>query len=42
MSCSETSILKYVRLVEVEITGKRKKYQPGKSWEECLKKDLEQ
>ena len=28
-------------VMEVEITGKRKKGQPGKSWEECIKKDLE-
>ena len=25
----------------VEITGKRKKGRPSKSWEECVKKDLE-
>ena len=28
-------------VMEVDITGKRKKGQPGKSWEECIKKDLE-
>ena len=28
-------------VMEVEITGKRKKSQPRKSWEECIKKDLE-
>ena len=28
-------------VMEVEITGKRKKGQPRKSWEECIKKDLE-
>ena len=28
--------------MEVEITGRRKKGQPKKSREECLKKDLEQ
>ena len=28
-------------VLEVEITGKRKKGQPRKSWEECIKKDLE-
>ena len=28
-------------VMEVEITGKRKKGQPGKSWEECIEKDLE-
>ena len=28
-------------VMEVEITGKRKKSQPRKSWEECVKKDLE-
>ena len=27
-------------VMELEITGKRKKGQPRKSWEECLKKDL--
>ena len=27
--------------MEVEITGKRKKGRPRKSWEECVKKDLE-
>ena len=26
---------------EVELTGKRKKGRPRKSWEECVKKDLE-
>ena len=29
-------------VVEAEITGKRKKGGPRKSWEEVLKKDLEQ
>ena len=29
-------------VMEVEITGKKKKRQPRKSWEECIKKDLEQ
>ena len=29
-------------VMEVEITGKRKKGRPRKSWEECVKKDLEQ
>ena len=28
--------------LEVEITGKRKKARPRKSWKECIKKDLEQ
>ena len=28
-------------VMEVEITGKRKKVRPRKSWEECVKKDLE-
>ena len=28
-------------VMELEITGKRKKGQPRKSWEECVKKDLE-
>ena len=28
-------------VMEVEKTGKRKKGQPRKSWEECEKKDLE-
>ena len=28
-------------VVEVEITGKRKKGRPRISWEECIKKDLE-
>ena len=28
-------------VMEVEITGKRKKGPPKKSWEECEKKDLE-
>ena len=28
-------------VMEVEITGKRKKGRPRKSWEECVKKDLE-
>ena len=27
--------------MEVELTGKRKKGRPRKSWEECVKKDLE-
>ena len=27
--------------IKVEITGKRKKGRPRKSWEECVKKDLE-
>ena len=39
MSCMETSILKFT---EDEITGKRKKGQPKKSWEKCVKKDLGQ
>ena len=29
-------------VVEVEITGKKKKGQPRKSQEQCVKKDLEQ
>ena len=29
-------------LMEVEITGKRKKGCPRKQWEDCVKKDLEQ
>ena len=29
-------------VMEPEITGKRKKGRPWKSWEECVKKDLEQ
>ena len=29
-------------VMEVEITGKRKKGQPRKSWEECIKKNMEQ
>ena len=28
--------------MEIEITGERKKGRPRKSWEECVKKDLEQ
>ena len=28
--------------MEVGIGGKRKKGRPRKSWEECVKKDLEQ
>ena len=28
--------------MEVELTGKRKKGQPSKSWEESVKKDFEQ
>ena len=28
-------------VMELEITVKRKKGQPRKSWEECIKKDLE-
>ena len=28
-------------VMEVEITGKRKNGRPRKSWEECVKKDLE-
>ena len=28
-------------VMELEITGKRKKGQPRKSWEECINKDLE-
>ena len=28
-------------VMELEITGKRKKGQPRKLWEECVKKDLE-
>ena len=27
-------------VMEVEISGKRKKGQPRKLWEECVKKDL--
>ena len=29
-------------VMEVEITGKRKEGSTKKSWEECIKKDLEQ
>ena len=29
-------------VMEVELTGKRKKGRPRKSWEYCVKKDLEQ
>ena len=29
-------------VMEDEITGKRKKGRPRKSWEECIKKDMEQ
>ena len=29
-------------IIKVEITGKRKKIRPRKSWEECVRKDLEQ
>ena len=29
-------------VMEVEISGKRKKGRPRKSWEECIKKDLDQ
>ena len=29
-------------VMQVEVTGKRKKNRPRKSWEECVKKDLEQ
>ena len=29
-------------VIEVEITEKRKKGRPRKSWKECVKKDLEQ
>ena len=28
-------------VMEVQIAGKRKKGRPRKSWEECIKKDLE-
>ena len=28
-------------VMEVEITGKRRRGRPRKSWEECVKKDLE-
>ena len=28
-------------VMEVEISGKRKKGRPRKSWEECVKEDLE-
>ena len=28
-------------VMEVEISGKRKKGRPRKSWEECIKEDLE-
>ena len=28
-------------VMELEITGKRKKGRPRKSWEECVKKELE-
>ena len=28
-------------VIEVELAGKRKKGRPRKSWEECVKKDLE-
>ena len=28
-------------VMEFQITGKRKKGQPRKSWEECINKDLE-
>ena len=31
-----------LEVMEVEITGKRKKGRPKKLWEECVKKDLEQ
>ena len=30
-----------LEVMEIEITGKRKKDRPRKSWEECVKKDLE-
>ena len=30
-----------LEVMEVEITGKMKKDRPRKSWEECVKKDLE-
>ena len=40
MSCMETLIPKYV--LEVKKNGKRKKGQPTKSWEDCIKKDLGQ
>ena len=29
------------QFMELEIIGKRKKGRPKKSWEECIKKDLE-
>ena len=29
-------------VIKVEINWKRKKGQPRKSWQECLRKDLEQ
>ena len=28
-------------IMEVEMTGKKKKGRPRKSWEQCVKKDLE-
>ena len=31
-----------LEVMELEITGKRRKGRPRKSWEECVKKDLEQ
>ena len=41
MSCVDTSFPKYDEVMEIEITGKRNKGRPRKSWEECVKKDLE-
>ena len=41
MSSIETSNPKYLRVMEHEITGKKKKARPRKWWEECIKKDLE-
>ena len=41
MPCMEISVPKICEFLEVEITGKRKKDQPRKSWEACIK-DLEQ
>ena len=29
-------------VMEVEVSGKRTKGRPRKSWEECIKKDLDQ
>ena len=28
-------------VMEVELTGKKKKVRPSKSWEECIRKDFE-